>query len=316
MSEIVTRHMAHWALAVQKRNATGRGSSKKIDLYGIRKLRELILELAVQGKLVPQNLEDESASVLLARIAAEKVQLIKNKEIKKPRKLPEISEDEKPFNIPSNWAWARLQDIGRDWGQKKPDQQFTYIDVGAINKELGYICEPTVLEAGDAPSRARKLVKNGTVIYSTVRPYLLNIAVINQSFDPEPIASTAFAIIHPLCGMSGSFIYRYLRSPSFVEYVESCQTGIAYPAINDKQFFSGLIPVPPEAEQPRIEAKVNELMSLCDQLEQQAETSLTAHTTLVENLLATLTTSANAAERTTAKDGGSVENAGAILDQN
>lgn len=296
VEKLITDNIANWALAVQNRAATGRGSSNKIDLYGIKKLRKLILELAVRGKLVLQNPEDEPASVLLERIAAEKAQLVKNKDIKKPRKLPDISEDDKPFEIPAGWAWARLQDIGRDWGQKKPDQKLTYIDVGAINKEFGYIHDPAVLEAGDAPSRARKLVKEGTVIYSTVRPYLLNIAVINQAFDPEPIASTAFAIIHPLCGMSGSFIYRYLRSPSFVEYVKGCQTGVAYPAINDKHFFSGLIPIPPEAEQPRIEAKVNELMSLCDQLEQQTETSLAAHTTLVENLLATLTSSTDAAE--------------------
>ncbi|MCL6271469.1 restriction endonuclease subunit S [Sansalvadorimonas sp. 2012CJ34-2] len=296
VENLITDNIANWALAVQKRNATGRGSSKKVELYGIKKLRELIRELAVRGKLVTQNPEDEPASALLNRIASEKAQLFESKEIKKPRKFLDITENEKPFDIPAGWAWARLEDIGREWGQKKPDQQFTYIDVGAINKELGYISEPNILEAGEAPSRARKLVKEGTVIYSTVRPYLLNIAVINQAFDPEPIASTAFAILHPMGGMSGSFIYRYLRSPSFVKYVESCQTGIAYPAINDKQFFSGVIPVPPEAEQIRIDAKAQELMSLCDQLEQQTESSLTAHATLVENLLATLTSSIDAAE--------------------
>ncbi|WP_257296515.1 hypothetical protein [Endozoicomonas sp. YOMI1] len=139
----------------------------------------------------------------------------------------------------------------------------------------------------EAPSRARKAVKEGMVIYSTVRPYLLNIAVVNQNFSPEPIASTAFAILRPLGGMEASYIYRYLRSPCFVQYVEGCQTGIAYPAISDKQFFSGLIAVPPEAEQHRIVTKVDELMALCDQIEQQTEASLSAHTTVVKNLLAT-----------------------------
>ncbi|WP_250219751.1 restriction endonuclease subunit S, partial [Escherichia coli] len=133
-------------------------------------------------------------------------------------------------------------------------------------------------------------------IYSTVRPYLLNIAIIENEILPEPIASTAFAIIHPYTAMDANFIYYYLRSPVFVCYVENCQTGVAYPAINDKQFFSGITPVPPSLEQVRIANKIKELMSLCDQLEQQSLTSLDAHQQLVETLLGTLTDSQNAEE--------------------
>ncbi|WP_055734935.1 restriction endonuclease subunit S [Agarivorans gilvus] len=285
-----------WTSTVKTKSTTGRGSSKKLELYGVKKLRELILDLAVRGKLVPQDPNDEPASVLLERIAAEKVQLVKEKKIKKPRKYDSIDLNTVPFDIPVGWEWARIEELGHDLGQKKPDQMFTYVDVSAINKELGFIEEPNVLEASDAPSRARKLVKKGTVIYSTVRPYLLNIAVIDREFSPEPIASTAFAIIHPLNGVSSSYLYRYLRSPSFIEYVERVQTGVAYPAINDKQFFSGLIPVPPTEEQHRIVAKVDELMTLCDQLEQQTEASIEAHQVLVTTLLDTLTNSADAAE--------------------
>lgn len=296
VEQLITEHIDIWTSAILAKSTAGRGSNKKYELYGIKKLRELILELAVRGKLVPQNSSDEPASVLLERIAAEKAKLIKEGKVKKSKPLPDIDEDEKLFELPQGWDWCRLQEIGHDWGQKKPDSSFTYIDVGSINKELGLIGEASVLNAEEAPSRARKLVKKGTVIYSTVRPYLLNIAVVDQEFVPEPIASTAFAIIHPLKGMCSSFIYRYLRSPGFVSYVESCQTGVAYPAINDKQFFMGLIPVPPANEQQRIIAKVDELMLLCDQLEQQTETSIDAHVTLVEVLLATLTDSANANE--------------------
>jgi type I restriction enzyme, S subunit len=296
IENLITEHIDIWTSAVQTKSTAGRGSSKKIDLYGIKKLRELILELAVRGKLVPQDPNDEDASVLLKRISAKKNELINSGLIKKPKKLSKISEEEIPFEIPQNWVWTRIQNVGHDLGQKKPDTKFTYIDVGAINKELGLIEEPNILEAADAPSRARKLVKKGTVIYSTVRPYLLNIAVIDHEILPEPIASTAFAIVHPLDGVLGSYIYRYLRSPSFITYVESVQNGVAYPAINDKQFFNGLIPIPPEKEQRRIVAKVDELMKLCDQLEQQTEASITAHQVLVETLLATLTNSKNADE--------------------
>ncbi|MEY5639934.1 restriction endonuclease subunit S, partial [Salmonella enterica subsp. enterica serovar Corvallis] len=96
--------------------------------------------------------------------------------------------------------------------------------------------------------------------------------------------------------MNANFIYYYLRSPVFINYVESCQTGVAYPAINDKQFFSGIIAVPPSSEQARITKKIKELMSLCDQLEQHSLTSLDAHQQLVETLLTTLTDSQNADE--------------------
>jgi len=294
--QLITEHIDIWTSSILAKSSSGRGSSTKYELYGIKKLRGLILELAVRGKLVSQDANDERASVLLEKIAAEKDRLIEEKEVKKPRTLPQFSKEDEPFELPLGWEWCRLLDIGHDWGQKKPDTNFTYIDVGSIDKKLGLIENADVLNADNAPSRARKIVKRGTVIYSTVRPYLLNIAIVNRQFEPEPIASTAFAIIHPLSGISNSFVYRYLRSPSFVSYVESCQTGIAYPAINDKQFFSGLIPIPPTNEQHRIVAKVDELMLLCDQLEQQTEASIDAHATLVEVLLATLTDSDDADE--------------------
>ncbi|QWZ80976.1 restriction endonuclease subunit S [Aeromonas sp. FDAARGOS 1414] len=296
IESLITDHLDLWTAAVRPKSSAGRGSNSKLELTGIKKLRELILELAVRGKLVPQDPSDEPASALLERIAAEKARLVKEGKIKKPKALPEIAEDEKPFGLPEGWEWVKLGDIGYDHGQKTPDSSFTYIDVGAINKEMGFIDSPTVMAASDAPSRARKIVKSGTIIYSTIRPYLLNIAVIDEDMSPEPIASTAFAIIHPFDGVLSRYVYRYLRSPCFVTYVENVQTGIAYPAINDKQFFNGIIPLPPTEEQHRIVAKVDELMALCDQLELRSESQLAAHQTLVETFLATLTDSSDADE--------------------
>jgi len=108
VEQLITNHIDLWTSTLKKKSATGRGSSKKIELYGIKKLRELILELAVRGKLVPQDPTDEPASELLKRIEAEKAQLIKDKKIKKTKKLTEISEDEKLFELPSGWEWCRL----------------------------------------------------------------------------------------------------------------------------------------------------------------------------------------------------------------
>ncbi len=261
---------------------------------GIKKLRELILELAVRGKLVPQDPNDEPASELLKRIAEEKARLVAEGKIKKQKPLAEIGEEEKPFDLPTNWEWVRIAAVGHDWGQKTPDKSFTYIDVGAVDNAAGRISTPQVLMAEGAPSRARKVVQPGTVIYSTIRPYLLNVAVIDEAYEQEPIASTAFAIIHPYLEMPARYFLWYLRSPVFVRYVESVQMGIAYPAINDGQFFSGLIPLPPLAEQHRIVAKVDELMALCDRLEAQQVDAKSAHALLMQALLHSLTQAADA----------------------
>ncbi|MGJ8530789.1 MAG: restriction endonuclease subunit S [Alphaproteobacteria bacterium] len=291
VNQLITEHLDIWTSATEKKSIAGRGNGGAVSLYGIKKLRELILELAVRGKLVSQDDRDEPADALLDRLYNRQASMFAKGLIKKPKPVAKISKDETPFELPAGWEWCRISQLGHDWGQKTPDGEFTYIDVGSIDKELGSVSEPTVLEESNAPSRARKLVRQGTVMYSTVRPYLLNIAVVTEDFDPEPIASTAFAIVHPFEGVSASYLYRYLRSPTFISYVEGCQTGIAYPAINDKQFFSGLVPLPPSAEQHRIVAKVDELMRRCDALETQAKDSLKAHQTLVETCLATLTNS-------------------------
>ncbi|MEM9280255.1 MAG: restriction endonuclease subunit S [Verrucomicrobiota bacterium] len=288
--KLITENLEVWASAVKAKSSAGRGSNNKRELYGMDRLRELILELAIRGLLTPQDPNDESAVKIREEIEVERARLVEDGTIKKKKALPPISDEEKPFELPSSWEWLRLSEVGHDWGQKKPESDFTYIDVSSINKERGIVFDPKVLTEDEAPSRARKLVKEGTVIYSTVRPYLLNIAVVAKSFDPLPIASTAFAIVHPFQGILASYIYRYLRSPTFISYVGSCQTGIAYPAINDKQFFSGVLPVPPLAEQHRIVAKVDELMALCDQLEQEQTRSLDTHDTLVATLLGALTT--------------------------
>jgi len=292
IQKLLTEYIDIWTAAeTEKKSGRGRCSGNAGSVYGIKKLRELILELAVRGKLVPQDANDEPASELLKRIQAEKAKLVAEGKIKKDKALPQITDEEKPFDLPLGWEWTRVGQIGHDWGQKTPDTTFTYIEVSAIESSRGTISKPVLVEAENAASRARKIVRKGTVIYSTVRPYLLNIAVIEKDYSPEPIASTAFAVVHPFCSMPPRFFLYFFRSPLFVRYVESVQMGIAYPAINDSQFFSGLIPLPPLAEQNRIVAKVDELMALCDQMEIQHSNAAEAHEKLVSHLLGTLTQS-------------------------
>jgi type I restriction enzyme, S subunit len=255
---------------------------------GVKKLRELILQLAVRGKLVAQDPADEPAGKLLERILKEKEQLVKEKSIKARTTSP-IEESEIPYAVPSSWQWVQLSAVGHDLGQKKPDQEFTYIDVSAIDKERGIVSDDvTILEASEAPSRARKIVQKETLIYSTVRPNLLNIAIIDKEFYPEAIVSTAFAVIHPFSGILNKYLYFYLRTQIFIDYVAAQMKGMAYPAINDGQLFQGLVPLPPSNEQKRIVAKVDELMKLCDTLETQQQQNRSHLTQMQKSAIAQL----------------------------
>ena len=165
-------------------------------------LRRFILDLAVRGKLVEQDPRDEPASELLKRIQAEKERLVKTGEIRKVNPFPRIEADEILFPSSAGWEWVRIRQVTSDHGQVVPKDDFTYIDVTAIDKEAGRLGDVKVLSASDAPSRARKFVKTGDVIYSCVRPYLLNIAIIERDIIPSPIASTAFAVLNGF-GLAG-----------------------------------------------------------------------------------------------------------------
>ncbi len=230
-------------------------------------LRQFILDLAVRGKLVEQDPKDEPAADLLKQIETEKTHLVSKGEIAKQKLLPQVKPEEVPFGTPPGWEWVRIRQVTTDRGQTTPDRAFTYIDVTAINKEAGCVADVKVLSAADAPSRARKLVQKGDVLYSCVRPYLLNIAVIENDIAPAPIASTAFAVLNGLGFVLPRYLWIALRSPFMVKCVEAKMRGQAYPAINDSDFAALPLPLPPLTEQHRIVAKVDELMALCDHLE-------------------------------------------------
>jgi type I restriction enzyme, S subunit len=235
-------------------------------------LKGLILQLAVQGKLTQkwreENPDVEPASVLLGKIKAEKARLVRERKIKKDNPVDEITDEEILFCLPESWEWCRLGEYVHNFGQKSPDQEFEYIDVASIDNKQGKIKdELEILQPNLAPSRARKIVKKGCVLYSTVRPYLLNIAIVDREFTKEAIASTAFAILNPMLGCSELFLYHLLRSNFFINYVESCMKGVAYPAINDANLLNGPIPIPPLAEQKAIVEVVNQLFAEVEQLE-------------------------------------------------
>lgn len=251
----------------------------------IKQLRQAILNLAVRGRLVPQDPNDEPAGELLKKIQEEKARLIKNGEIRKEKLLPSFEMNEILYSLPVGWKWVPIRQVTSDRGQTIPIEDFTYIDVTAINKEVGCIADPKILAATNAPSRARKLVKKGDVIYSCVRPYLLNIAIIDSDIIPRPIASTAFAVLNGFGLILPKYIWIVLRSPFVIEFVEVKMRGQAYPAINDSDFSLLPFPLPPLAEQHRIVAKVDELMALCDQLESANKERETRQDQLLKSVL-------------------------------
>ena len=251
-----------------------------------QQLKNSILQMAVQGKLVPQDPNDEPASVLLERIRAEKEQLIKEGKIKKEKNPsiifrgadnlpyekiwknePVCIADEVPFEIPESWEWVRLGKIVYNRGQMKPIDDFCYIDIGSIdNKNQKLNDEEFIITADKAPSRARKIVAIGDILYSTVRPYLHNMCIVNRSFSHQPIASTGFAALTCHTGFYNKFLFYYLMSPDFDAYANSTDNakGVAYPAINDTKLYRALIPVPPKEEQKRIIKRLKKVLPYVD----------------------------------------------------
>ena len=232
-------------------------------------MKKSILQYAIQGKLVEQREEEGTGEELYRQIQAEKKRLIKEGKIKKEKPLPEIAEDEIPFDIPESWKWVRIGALTYNWGQKTPDSRFCYIDVGSVNNTSHTLNkENTVVEAKDASLRAKKIVKKGDVIFATIRPYLKNICIIDKNFPCEPIASTAFAVMHCPEGLLNKYLYYYLLSPTFMRFANARDKakGVAYPAIGEKDFFNGIIALPPVAEQKRIVAKLEEILPLCERL--------------------------------------------------
>lgn len=300
--KLITDHIDIWTSAVQAKSSSGRGSSKKRELYGIKKLRELILELAVRGKLVPQDPNDEPASVLLERIVAEKAQLVKDGKLKKQKPLPKVEDDEYLFELPKGWGWTRLgniSEIAPKNAQSEDDDSVSFVPMPLISTSY----------KGTHSFEERKWVEvkkgythfaDGDIAIAKITPCFENskAAVFSGLINGVGTGTTELHVARPIEGtLDPLFILLYLKSPMFLKVGETKMTGSAGQKRVPKDFFAGNpLPFPPLAEQHRIVAKVDELMVLCDQLEQQTEASLDAHQVLVETLLATLTNSQDATE--------------------
>ncbi len=287
---LVTDHLDLWTTALKRKSAAGRGSSSKVELYGIKKLRELILELAVRGLLVPQDPNDEPASELLKKIDAEKARLVKEGKIRKDKPLPPIAAGEAPFAIPAGWALARLADVinvlnGRAY--KKHEM----LSEGTPILRVGNLFTSNEWYFSDLELEPEKYIDDGDLIYAwsaSFGPFIWQGGKVIYHYHIWKMEFFSKADVD-------KFYFRhYLQVIS--ASIKASGNGIAMIHMTKVRMEKLVLPIPPLEEQRRIVAKVDELMALCDQLEQETDASLGAHQTLVETLLSALTSAADHAQ--------------------
>ena len=241
------------------------------------KLRKSILQEAIQGKLVPQIAEEGTAHELLEQIKAEKQKLVKEGKLKKSalndsvifrgddnkyyeqigKKCLDITE-QIPFDLPESWSWARGMSVFMPMESTKPSSDFVYIDVDAVNNRLNIIDNPKKVRFENAPSRATRKLHKNDLLFSMVRPYLKNIALVDDTYI-DAIASTGFYVITPSLGYYPMFLFYLMLSNYVVDGLNAFMKGDNSPSINNCHIEYYLYPLPPIEEQKRIVNKIEQL---------------------------------------------------------
>jgi type I restriction enzyme S subunit len=298
VENLITEHLDIWTSAIKTKSAAGRGSSKKLELVGIKKLRELILELAVRGKLVSQDPNDEPASELLNKVATEKARLVL-KEGLKTKAADIIEGDDCYLEVPYNWDWCRLGNLSKfiDYRGKTPKKVESGVRlITAKNVRKGYIDlnpEEFITETEYKLWMTRGFPRISDILFTPEAP-LGNVAIIKLT-EKFALAQRAICLQLHVHKMS-EFMQLAMMCKSFQQQLFLNATGMTATGIKASKLKEIPVPIPPLNEQHQIVAKVDELMALCDQLEAQTEASIDAHKTLVEVLLATLTDAKDADE--------------------
>lgn len=229
-------------------------------------LKNSILQLAVQGKLVEQRVEEGTARELLEQIKLEKEQLIKDKKIKKSKPLPEITEDEIPFEIPESWEWVRLGDISSYAQTKKKirpndiQNDMWSLDLEDIEKDTGAILNK-VCASERKISGDKVIFEKGNILYSKLRPYLLKILVAPDDgiCTPELVPFDTYGEIY------NRYIMWVLKAPHINFAVNAVSYGVKMPRVGTETMVNLLVPLPPLEEQHRIVAKIEEILPYIDQ---------------------------------------------------
>nr|WP_311479881.1 restriction endonuclease subunit S [uncultured Porphyromonas sp.] len=247
-------------------------------------LKKSILQEAIQGKLVPQDPTDEPASVLLERIRTGKVQLIKEGKIKKGQPTSHIYRDDEgsyyekvgskdpvcinhaiPFDLPSGWEWCRGKTLFIPMQNTTPEGEIIYVDINSVSNKTNSIERPKMISAKDAPSRARRKLHVNDILFSMVRPYLRNVALVKEPYG-DAIASTGFYVITPSVALFPRYVFYMVLSPYVIDGLNYYMKGENSPSINNGHVEGFLYPLPPLEEQKRIVARIEELMPRIDKL--------------------------------------------------
>jgi type I restriction enzyme S subunit len=247
----------------------------------IEQLRQTILNLAVRGKLVPQDPKDEPASEYLKRVELEKRRLIDQGTIKRDRLLPKIADDEVPFSVPSSWAWERFANVAAIQSNLVKPQDYPkhpHIAPDNIESMTGKLL-PYETVAESKVFSAKHLFLPGRIIYSKIRPNLAKVAIVNF----EGLCSADAYPIYPLIIIE--YLHKFMLSEVFVRQSIKEDNRVAMPKINQEALSIILVAVPPLAEQQRIVAKVDELMKLCDEVGTRITTTSTIRRQLLEATL-------------------------------
>ena len=230
-------------------------------------MKKSLLQYAIQGKLVEQRSEEGSAEELYRQIQQEKQRLIAEGKIKKEKPLPEITEDEKPFDIPETWKWVKLGEISTYAQQKQKiaakniTDDLWSLDLEDIEKESGKIIN-TCRASKRKISGDKLLFRKGQVLYSKLRPYLKKILVAPDS----GICSSEIVPFNLYGNINAQYVVYYLKSPYADFVVNSVTYGVKMPRVGTDTMIELLIPLPPLAEQKRIVAKLEQLLPLCERL--------------------------------------------------
>lgn len=244
-------------------------------------LKNSILQLAVQGRLVEQRPEEGTARELLAQIKAEKEQLIKDKKIKKEKPLPEITEDEIPFDIPESWEWVRLGDIVSVYGGKRIPVGTKLLDVDTGHKyirvadmkdgsvktdDIKYITE-------EIYQKIKQYYISSDDIYITVAGTIGKVGVVPEELNMANLTENADKLVFNnldkifLCAMLNSNVVQY--------QIREATTQVGQPKLAIARIQKLVVPLPPLAEQKRIVAKIEELLPYIEQYD-KAYTKLEA----------------------------------------
>ena len=233
-----------------------------------QQLKNAILQQAIQGKLVEQRAEEGTSQEIYKAIQDEKQKLIEEGKLKKQKALPEITEDEIPFEIPETWKWVRLGEIST-YSQTKMkinvaeiETPMWSLDLEDIEKESGKIIRRVM--TNDRKISGEKIIfKKGQILYSKLRPYLKKILI-----APDNGVCSSELVPFDMIGNCDSRFIVYVLKSAYVDFlINSVTYGVKMPRVGTDTMINLLIPLPPLDEQKRIVEKIEELLPLVERYE-------------------------------------------------